>query len=193
MSVQPQHGFTLIELVIALLITAILVTVGIPSYQNIISGNRATAIANELLSAMSLARGEAIKRGMSVSVCSSNKEVLDWGSCAASTNWARGYFVFADINGDGVFADDGDANLCEVDGNNALTEDCLIRVWDAHKGNPTINGGASTSVTFTSAGNAASIASFLIELPNCADNVGQKKTLTVELVGRASVTSADCP
>ena len=173
-------GFTLIELMVTLSVAVILITVGIPSYQDIVRNNRVTAISNEMLTALYFARSEAIKRGISVSVCRSND---DQTACAA--DWADGFIVFADNDGSGTFTDDGDANLCEVDGDNDLTEDCLLRAWDAPKGSPTITG--PNFVRYTGSGNATSAANFTISLPD--SGVGQSRSLNVSLVGRADVTS----
>ncbi|MFN2308478.1 MAG: GspH/FimT family pseudopilin [Gammaproteobacteria bacterium] len=61
-------GFTLIELMITLAIAAILLTVGIPSFQAVFQSNRLATQANELIGAVNLARSEAIKRGANVTV-----------------------------------------------------------------------------------------------------------------------------
>ena len=60
-----SSGFTLVELMITLAIAGILVAVGIPSFNSTISSNRLTSYANELVTALNLARSEAVKRGMS--------------------------------------------------------------------------------------------------------------------------------
>ena len=184
MPVQPQRGFTLVELVITLLIAAILVTVGIPSYRYIIRDNRGTAIANEALTAINFARSEAIKRGISVSVRSST----------GTTDWSQGYSVFVDINGDGTFTDDGDADTCETDATTKLpTEDCLLRVWDRHKGKVnTVTAGAS-SLTYNSAGSTTPFTINRIwPYGECEKDRQQEWTVTVTAVGRASVSKSNC-
>jgi len=62
------RGFTLIELVITILVVAILMTIAIPSFQGTVRQNRFSTNANELITALNLARSEAIKRGQSVTV-----------------------------------------------------------------------------------------------------------------------------
>jgi type IV fimbrial biogenesis protein FimT len=62
------RGFTLLELMAAIAVLAILATVGIPSFQTLIQNNRVTTQTNELVTALTFARAEAVKRGRSVQV-----------------------------------------------------------------------------------------------------------------------------
>ena len=62
------RGFTLLELMVTIAVLAILATVGVPSFRDLIQNNRVTTQTNELVSALSFARTEAVKRGQSVEV-----------------------------------------------------------------------------------------------------------------------------
>ena len=62
------QGFTLLELMVAIAVLAILATVGVPSFQDLIQNNRVTTQTNELVTALNLARTEAVKRGRNVEV-----------------------------------------------------------------------------------------------------------------------------
>jgi type IV fimbrial biogenesis protein FimT len=62
------RGFTLLELMVAIAVLAILATVGVPSFNELIQNNRVTTQTNELVSALNFARTDAIKRGRNVEV-----------------------------------------------------------------------------------------------------------------------------
>lgn len=64
---SSQKGVTLIELMIAIAVLAIIATMAVPGMQSIIENNRVTSQANAILSAITLARSEAVKRGVDVS------------------------------------------------------------------------------------------------------------------------------
>lgn len=76
-SMKNQHGFTIIELVVTMIVVAILVSVAAPSFTNLIKNNRLTTQANDFLSSITFARSEAIKRGDNV-VITSKSGTGDW-------------------------------------------------------------------------------------------------------------------
>lgn len=119
-AVRQLHGFTLIELMITLAIAAILAGLAAPSFADLIKNNRMTTQYNELLGSLSIARSEAIKRALTVTVCHSN----DLSTPACTGEWQEGWLVFVDNNGDGVF----DTGVDEV-----------IRVHSVLSGGNTLN------------------------------------------------------
>lgn len=90
-------GFTLIELMIALLVLSILATVAIPSIQPVIRKNRLTTETNRFLSDLAYARAEAIMRAGNVTLCSSSD-----GATCVGEDWALGRMIYADLDGDGA-------------------------------------------------------------------------------------------
>ena len=95
------HGFSLPELLIVVAIVAILLIVGLPSYNSIISANNVTSEINGLLGDLQFARSEAVKRGQCVRVCAANTSAGGSSfTCnnAAGANWYNGWFTFVDTS-----------------------------------------------------------------------------------------------
>jgi type IV fimbrial biogenesis protein FimT len=78
---QKQSGFTLIELITAVAVMAVLVTVAVPSLKDMIYATRVRTTASDLLQAVMLARSEAIKRA-------TNVEVVPYAS-----GWTQGWSI----------------------------------------------------------------------------------------------------
>ena len=66
---KKSRGFTIVEMMTVVVIMTLLITAAIPGYQNFVRNNEAIALATRLASSFRLAKGEAIKRGKSVSIC----------------------------------------------------------------------------------------------------------------------------
>ncbi|MDT8281975.1 MAG: GspH/FimT family pseudopilin [Gammaproteobacteria bacterium] len=95
---KKHSGFTLIELMITMAIVGILLLVGLPSLKTFMQGNQLIASTNELISALHVARSEAIKLNKRVTVCVSS----DGKDCLDSKKWQNGWIVFVDANDDRV-------------------------------------------------------------------------------------------
>lgn len=83
-------GITLLELIFALAIGAIVLGAGAPALQTFVLDSRRTADVNAFVTAVQLARSEAAKRGRPVVLCGS----ADLVTCAAE--YTRGWLVFVD-------------------------------------------------------------------------------------------------
>lgn len=95
LSKARTQGFTLIELLVAIAIIAILMGIGVPSYRYITYSSRIASEMNSLTGSLQFARAEAIKEGLSVTVCATTTTT----SCSGASTWNTGWIVFADANG----------------------------------------------------------------------------------------------
>lgn len=98
MKTWHANGFTLIELLVTLLVAAVILGVGVPNFSEFIANNRMASAANDVVSAMHLARSEAIKQRANVTICpSANWQALNPG-CNNGGRLADGYIVFVDCS-----------------------------------------------------------------------------------------------
>lgn len=63
-----QAGFTLIELMVVVAVLGILTTLAVPSFREFVAGQRMKTASFDLMSMLTLARSEAIKRNASVTL-----------------------------------------------------------------------------------------------------------------------------
>lgn len=92
-----ERGFTLIELLVAVAIVAILATLAAPSFVRLIADNNLSTQANSLLADLRFARGEAIKRGINITLCPSSTSLNTTATCSGS-DWRVGWIAFVDAD-----------------------------------------------------------------------------------------------
>ena len=157
------QGFTLVELMVTLVVAAIILSIGIPSFTSSIRNNRTAAMTNELVTALHLARSEAVKRGQTVKFC----PTTDGANCAASSDWQTGWL------------------LLDASGN-------LLRAWDALSGDASLSGPAA-ALQYRPTGflNATATVSFQLRASGCG--AGEGRDISVSVTGRPSVAKVDCP
>lgn len=86
---RAGRGFTLVELMVAIAVMAILLAIAVPSFNDASLGSKLNSIANEFVASAQLARSEAIKRNVQVTLCASN----DGSTCGGA--WSDGWVVLA--------------------------------------------------------------------------------------------------
>lgn len=86
-----ERGFTLIEMMITIMLAAILMVIGVPSFRDAALGSRLSNIANDLNASVQVARSEAIKRNTQVTLCMT----ANGTSCATTGSWEQGWIVLA--------------------------------------------------------------------------------------------------
>ena len=97
MIMKKYTGFSLIELMVALAVVAVIIAVGLPQASVFFKGNRMVVNANDLLAGLHIARSEAIKRNSRVSICKSTNAGDAAPTCATGAEgWDEGWFVFVE-------------------------------------------------------------------------------------------------
>lgn len=105
-----KRGFTIIEIMTVVVIASLLIVATFPGYENFIRNNEAFIAASRLAEALRLAKAEAIKYGIPVTVCpisanfnptaAFNEASEEW-PCQNTTAWDA-WKVFKDPNFNGV-------------------------------------------------------------------------------------------
>lgn len=95
---RTGRGFTMLELMIAMAIVAIMMAIGAPGMLEFIRANRMSTAARQLDADFALARREAIKRNLRVLVCPVGNTVDRCGS--GTTAWGSGWLVCYDADQD---------------------------------------------------------------------------------------------
>lgn len=168
------RGFTLVELMVTLAVAAIVLSIGVPSFANLIKDNRLTTQINDFVASVNLARSEAIRRGKRVTLCPSATGT----SCSGS--WNGGWVIFEDTANFGAL--------------NAGEE--VIRVHEALEGGNTLKGTGTTNtyISYTSTGLSMTAAGTALSgtLILCDDRGFSKgKALDISAAGRPALRKSE--
>ena len=161
-------AFTLVELLIAMAIIAILLGLAAPSFQAFVQDARITSEARKFSLALQTARSEASRINASVLLCASA------GNSVCGTDWTTNKLVFADADHDKTRS----------------SAETLIFSGAPSAPRITVTGPAAGWIEFNSSGQANALASFKL-CDSRTGNVG--RLVSVELTGRSSLTTTVCP
>ena len=185
------HGFTLIEMLVVITISAILLAVGVPMFNGTIASARASDAANSLKGAIELAVSTANgPRGVAVSACRITNPVATPLVCNngavgnyAAGDWAAGWAVFVEADAAGALGviDAGDEIL--------QVQQPFATAGGQHP--EMLGGGAGiASITFNPAGDRVGGGAnvFNITYPQAASGAAlSRRTLTFTVKGQVSV------
>lgn len=135
-------GYSLHDLLVTSTVAGFL-GVGAVSMAGLVQDTRMTAAVNELMGNLNLARSEAIKRRMPVTLCKSSDGV----SCSGSAAWRDGWIIFADPDKNRE-VDDGES---VIHVQQALAGDMTLRYGET---------GTYTYVRYNDSGEASRAATF---------------------------------
>lgn len=111
---HPHTGFTLIELIVTLAISAILIGLAMPSLGSLVGDSRMSATVNTLVHSLQSARSEAIKRSVPVGVCASLSPVDESAACDSAAGYTDGWIVYVDADVNGSYST-GDELILQVE------------------------------------------------------------------------------
>ena len=95
---RTQTGFTLYELLATMTIVGVVLAIGVPNMSSFRQNSRMTATANDLHSSFHLARSEAARAKMPITICASADSAAAIPVCGGELE--AGWVVFEDRNGD---------------------------------------------------------------------------------------------
>ena len=101
-STRFTRAFSLIELLVALAVAAVVAGMAYPAFNDLIARVHATSRVNDLVGIIRFARHAAIDGGRWVTLCPATDEI-----CTNRDEWQSGIMVFADHNRDGARATGG--------------------------------------------------------------------------------------
>ena len=166
MRAARNTGFSTIELMVALVMSAIVTGLAVPSLSAVVRSNQIMAANNGFIAALGMARSEAVRRNSFVAV----------GASGSDGDLARGWQVWVDGNRNGIR--DTDEELIHTQGD--------LGAVSLTSANP-------SAVTFNAAGGAdsATVATQIFHV--CTSAAGSSgREIQINQIGRTSVKQHTC-
>mgnify|MGYP001819804092 FL=1 len=171
-----NRGLTLLELLVAIAIAALLIAIIVPPMQGLIARARIASAINGLSSLMTYARSEAIAHNRRITLC----PTTDRSGCASAGDWKHGAMVFADSNGNR--RRDDDEPLLKYSSMNGLLE-----IFSGSS--PGESGQSRNRVDFSPSGSAAG---YTISIRFCAPgNAAPGRILLLQNSGRIRLSERE--
>jgi type IV fimbrial biogenesis protein FimT len=167
---RSSRGFSLLELMIAITLLGILLGIAIPTFREITRNNSVTGAQNDLVTALNLARSEALRRNRRVTVCSST----DGETCGDESSWNEGWIAFTDRTTPGT-----------VDG-----DDEVLQIWQPRNANLVFTT-EDGFVQYAATGMSAAPLTVGIHWTGCTG--AHMRRVTVLITGAVTGGLVDCP
>ncbi|SFK32163.1 GspH/FimT family pseudopilin [Lysobacter sp. cf310] len=165
-------GFSLMELLVVLTITAVLMGLALPSFIESLRANRLASTTNLTLATLAYARNEALRAKAGSTVCPRG---ADGSSCGK--DWNAGLLVWTDDDRDQTFDAAELRRTLEPSGDIAISAANVDRIAFDHQGR-------STSTTPRS---------LRLQPDPCTPGQYQVRSISVGAIGQASVSKETCP
>ncbi len=163
---KHESAFTLIELMIAIAVAAVVLTLGVPGFGRIIENNQLATNTNVLVSSFTLARSEAIKRNTQVKICDSSDGV----NCGIG-DYSAGWIVFVDADENDVWDNNADEDL--------------IQVYSALPTNFSLDSNGFTNLSYEPNGRSNASGNFIL----CKNNdITKARVIIINTTGRTRLT-----
>ncbi len=101
--IANMTGMSLVEIMFGLTIVGILLAIGVPQYQTIVTDTRVSSTVNEFIAANAFARAEAIKRNRLVTICRAVNADTGTDACSKAAtakrqadDWGAGWLIFVE-------------------------------------------------------------------------------------------------
>lgn len=171
---KAHEGFSLIELMITISVLAVLVTIGLPSFQASMRSNRVATGTNELIASMSLARSEALRSPGGAAICPSS----DGATCLPDdSSWDGGWIVWIDADGNGL---PGGAN------------DTVLRYVEAVEGLDIAPSSKQAILRFDRRGRPVNPMNFTLASSKCPVGHGLVRELALTATGQIRTEKGQC-
>lgn len=167
-------GFTLIELMVTIAIVAILLAIGLPSFQGSMRSNRVATGTNEMIASIALARSEAIRSPGGAALCPSGNGT----SCLPDDSpWTGGWIVWSDPDGNGLPGG---------------TNDRVLRYVESRDGLDITASSKQAILRFDQRGRAVTPIDFTIKSVECPSGQGLVRDLTITATGQVRTERGEC-
>jgi len=177
-----QRGFTLIELMVAITIATLLLTVGIPSFSSTLLRMESSAISDQLVSSIYFSRNEAISRNKRVTLCASSDGLI------------------CDINNVNTWSSGWIATWQDASNNTVV-----LRYWPVTNQNSQITLASTTlpdTVVFTAQGDiflsskasatAGQYVSYSTQSSHCKPTDNERRNIAIAPFGTVTITKVAC-